>query len=100
MIKLANAIVVIQTPLGGPQNIGFNASLQEKLDVEGVITVVRGAIRKSLKVELLSLEGDTGKELRVSPAVARQFGLADSDKVILRFNRKTHILRVRGVSTK
>ncbi len=100
MIKLAAAIVVIQTPLGGPQNIGINASLQEKLKVKGVIRVKRGAIRNRLKVELLSLEGDTGKELRVSPAIAKQFGLSDLEKVIVQYNHKTNILRIRGLNAK
>ncbi|MEX1028766.1 MAG: hypothetical protein WDZ91_01830 [Paenibacillaceae bacterium] len=100
MIKSAKAIIVVQTPLGGAHNIGMNASLQEKLGAEGVIKLVRGDIRKNLNVELLSLEGDIGKELRISPAVARQFSLMDSDQVILSFNRQTKILRLREVNAK
>jgi hypothetical protein len=100
MIKSAKAIIVVQTPLGGAHNIGMNASLQEKLGAEGIIKLVRGAIRINLEVELLSLEGDIGKELRISPAVAERFNLMDSDKVILSFNRQTKILRLREFDAK
>lgn len=100
MIKSAKAIIVIQTPLGGPHNIGINASLQEKLGAEGVIKLVRGTIRKNLNVELESLEGDTGLELRISPAVAKQFSFEQLDKVIVQFNQKTKILMVRRFDAK
>ncbi|WP_018756277.1 hypothetical protein [Paenibacillus terrigena] len=95
MKKSARGIIRIQTPLGGPFHIGLNASIQEKLGASGRITVIRGKARTQLFVELLSLEGDTGKEIRLSKAHARKLGLRNNQRVLASYFRRSKVLVLR-----
>ncbi|WP_152394835.1 hypothetical protein [Paenibacillus guangzhouensis] len=100
MRRSARGIIRIQTPLGGPFHIGLNASIQEKLGANGRITVVRGKTRVQLFVELMSLEGDTGKEIRLSKANARKLRLRNNERVLATFFRRSKVLVLRKIIVK
>jgi len=100
MSRSARGIIRVQMPLGGPFHIGLNASIQEKLGASGRITVVRGKARVQLFVELMSLEGDTGKEIRLSKANAHKLGLRNNERVLATYFRRSKVLVLRKVIAK
>jgi len=100
MKRSARGIIRVQTPLGGPFHIGLNASIQENLGASGRITVVRGNARAQLFVELMSLEGDTGKEIRLSKGHARKLGLRNNQRVIAYYFRRSKVLVLRNYIVK